>query len=263
MDFSKIFGKRNNPEQDFERILQQAANDPGIRPKFYRTFLDYDLYVLGVYEGDAPRVDGEITTKKDDSLKLNFYTINGKVQLPVFSSLKRLQSAVSGEARYIRMNGRVLFRGLPNGVEVVLNPYSDCGKEFTSIEIQKILDGSIFDTSQKGQLQSNMKVILGQPSEYPQRMVDAFISYFKSSGNVNSAYLAQMYAQESGDPPHCVVGIKPSPTASKPLNEILSDLGIIAKETLGSGQFIDIVNCDKDGGLAEYLVKETKPFYSR
>jgi hypothetical protein len=268
MDFSKLIDNKKqvpaDPEIQFEDLLRKAANDPGLRPQFFRNFLNYNLYVIGKPKGDYVQdKDGNATAIKSTSLQLNFFKINGVDQIPVFSSLARLQKAIKGEVPYIRVNGKVVFEGLPKGARVVLNPFSDCGKEFMWEEIQRILDGSIFQTTNKGVFTAASNIFLGQPADYPHKMINCFISYFESSLTVEKAYLAQVYVKDSGDAPHCIVGLKMLKDSATSFDEVLGELGIIVKDTMPKGQMLDLSNIDSGGTVNEYLVNQTKPFYVR
>src|SRR5215218_827376 len=128
------------PENDLERSLMRASSDPAHRPQFYDDFAASRIFVIN--HGEPLAGEGETTLQEDRSLRLQAIERDGKSYLPIFSSLPRLQVALQGPASYLALDA-LEFLKITRGADLVLNPGSDYGKEFTAAEIESILAGSI------------------------------------------------------------------------------------------------------------------------
>lgn len=260
MGLFDFLDRSKNPEEKFEDLLMQAAKNPGKRPAFYRDFLNIQLYfegkTVGGYVGDKEVV------RENQPIEFHYTAIEGKVRLYVFSSIKRLQETISEGANYIRMNARQLLGMLRQDAGVYLNPGSDCGKEFTPEEIKSLLDGTIFRELKRIDLKGMRPLMLGQPAKPPLKLVEALKSYFAENGYVENAYMGQYYDGKSDEGPQCVIGIRMSHSAGVTFSGILPSLGMIARDTIEKDKSVDFMDINDGGAIADYLVKDTKPFFS-
>jgi hypothetical protein len=242
-------------ENQLEQLLAAAVQDPGRRPDFYRALLESDLYVLGTTHRD----EGEFTAGEDTRMEVHVLEVDGRPVIPIFSSVTRIQEFIDREETYLRMNGRALLSTVAgSGTGLVLNPGSAYGKEFTPAEIVALVDGSIFRQGQAWTAEGGEQVLLSQPAEYPHELVRALQSFFADRPVVRAAYLAQMHMPSSGDPPHVVIGV----VAGGDLSSIAGEVGLIAREVLGEGEFVDLIPIGQ-GPISEYMIAQTEPFYVR
>ena len=131
------------PANRLERLLQDALQDPGHWPEFYRQLLDADLYLTGGTDSDVP---GEgISGPCGDKISMAGWTRDGKTLVPVFTSLERLNESVSQPISYLQLSGRELLQFLESHATVRLNPGCSLGKELPPEEIRSLLDGSLFN----------------------------------------------------------------------------------------------------------------------
>src|SRR5580765_5542602 len=134
------------PQNKLERSLVQASSDAAFRPQFYKDLAEADLYIIE--EGTLPKSHGKKVIQEGQTLKIRHVEWNGKNFIPIFSSLPRLQAALTGEAGYVCLNAIDLMT-ITRGAELVLNPGSDFGKEFTVDEIASLIDGTIWRPSER------------------------------------------------------------------------------------------------------------------
>src|SRR5882724_10941272 len=125
------------PENELERALVAAVNNPAAAPEFYRLLLASDLLVLGTGQGQE-NASAKFALAPGGRLNLVPGIKNGAQFLPVFSSLKRMQDYVKQESKYLSINGRALL-DLTLGAPVTLNPASDYGKELTAEQVAQLL----------------------------------------------------------------------------------------------------------------------------
>lgn len=249
------------PANELERLLVQASTDPGARPDFYRDFLEADLIVLG-YSGESPG-EGEGVADLPAGSTVNivrWQDREGQEALPVFSSRERLSEAIEQEARYMRIKGRVLLDIVGSELPLVLNPMSNYGKEFLPEELASMRDGSIFRQLESTTVEENRQVLIGQPANYPQALVDALKSLFSRHPQVERAYLAQMHDPATNASPFLIVGVE----AEGDVGQVISDAGIAIQGTLAEREGVQFFQVRVgDEGLSGYMLGSVEPFYSK
>jgi hypothetical protein len=260
--FSKLFGKKlpssqNKkffPENRLEALLMQAANDPGVRPDFYKELLLTDLFVL-IVPGNRPH--GNYVAQEGETLSMKGINVEGRKLIPVFTTERRLREYIQAQDHLAKLNGRVLLSMIvtqKNGI--VLNPASSYGKEFTLQEVESLVDGSIFQPKQQT-IAHETQVLIGMPKEYPTKVVEALSSYFQGKPEVKKAYVAEIHVPDSGEPSHLLFSIQ----VDGDFHPIASDLSVVMQSILGTGQFADLVQFGQ-GSLDEFF-KTQEPFFSR
>jgi len=262
--FSNLFRKKSPPvtskkflpENRLETLLMQAAIDVKARSDFYKEFLSSDLFILG--EISSSTVDTEYKLHEGDKVHIREMTFDGKSAIPVFSSLRRLRESITASANYVRLNGRSLIELVGVSKDVILNPGLAYGKQFLPNELKSMLDGSALHSQiQEIHIKENQQIIIGQPKEYPQELIDKLISLFGNRSNVERAYLA-WYAMSQAEEPHYLIAIDLIGNV-KPLFE---EIGKIILDTLGPSKYIDIIPLRGGSSLENYF-KSQKPFFQK
>lgn len=244
-----MFWKKEKSKTDLlVELLVEGKQDPLKRPAFYQLLWESDLYVTG-------RVEGE-------ELLLSFFDIEGRKTLPLFSSMELMERVIPEGQPYVVLEGQHLFPSVPADVTAILNPATNVGKEFLPDEIEALCTGVLFQDLQPQPLSAGQKVAIGQPAEYPEALVQALSAYFKHSGSVEKAYLAQVYLPDQDEPPHPVVGIELK-AGSAPFLSALPELDQVVRAAIGEEALVDFfeIRQDQPNGVASYMVEETKPFY--
>jgi hypothetical protein len=247
------------PTNELERLLVQAGTDPGARPAFYRAVLEGDLLVLG-YSDDSPGEGEGVTDLPAGSTVsiVRWQDEGGREAIPVFSSLDRLRESIEQEERYMQIKGRALLDIVGSELPLVLNPRSDYGKEFVPGELASLLDGSIFRQLEGTTVEADRQVLVSQPANHPQALVDALKSLFSRHPEVERAYLAQMHDPAASPTPFLVVGVQ----ANGDLGQVMSDAGIAVQGTLAEEEGVQFLQVRAGyGGLAGYMVESVEPFY--
>ena len=229
------------PENELERVLVQAATDPAMRPQFYALLAQSAIFTPNYGAAAEPAFRPVRNGDRD--------------LLPIFSSLPRLQHFVGQETRFLEMQVLEFLRQT-RGAEVVLNPGSDYGKEFTASEITQMLDG--WNTVTTRVTDQPAQVLLGQPAQYPQVMTETLSRLFRTHKEVESAYLALMDTQNPEDPPHLLVGVK----ATGNWQETLTSASLTLAGLEIPNAPVDFIHILGPGSLEDYLLT-TKPFYQR
>jgi hypothetical protein len=242
------------PVNDLEKSLMNAATNPASRPQFYRDILESDIYVIN-HQDDKVNIQNNVL-QGGTQLNIQSFERDGKVWLPIFTSLQRLEEFIRSDSNYLRMRGKDFFE-ITRGANVLLNPNQEYGKEFFPQEIEQMLHGSIFQPTKTYTAQKDTKVLIGQPAVYPQELVKVLSAYFAKNPLVNKAYLALMSNPED-DKPHLLIAIDGKGDWQK----VIGDAGVIASEAIGKGEVIDFMRLNTSG-LSQTVMRQSKPFYEK
>jgi hypothetical protein len=245
------------PQNDFERSLMQAANDPAHRPQFYRDLLRADIFVIQNGK-QLPNQYEKITLTEKTSFQIASIEFNGKPYIPIFSSLPRLQATLSSDAAFLAVNALELMKLLP-GVDLLLNPGSEIGKEFTAQEITAIVNGTIGQPDERHVLETGTRVTIGQPKNEPAELVGALSRFFRSRKQVKRAWLAHYFNPDDGLPPHTLVAVD----VTNGLEDLAHEVAIIVKNVSIPDPPVDFIEVVGNEDVARYFLKESKPFYRR
>lgn len=253
--FSKLFSRKKpfKPLNVLEKYLILGANDVLERPKFYEELMNSYIYLLGKFENehDGP---GYYIAKEGEKIKIRLLEVGGEMKVPIFSSLKRLREFIKEEENYLFIGFKELVENVTD-LDIIMNPNSQYGKIFTVDEIKNIYSGNYY-FHKTVDLSEETEAVLGQPSNYPQKLINNLITYFKNNEKVISAYLAHIYIPSLDEPPHNIIGIK----INEDYERVSKDVGLISQNVLDDGEFIDVIRIG-DCSISEYMLKETKPFY--
>lgn len=242
----------SNIDDSLEVLLQRAATDPACRSEFYRRLLMAELFVISK-PMDVPA--GTRTMQEGDSIEI--LSLNDG-RLPIFTSSDRIydKGIVTEQVHYIKAPGKELFN-LTKGATLVLNPFSDYGKELVPDEIASLLQGTIFQgLNRQVNIPQNTEVLVGQPNVYPTAMVNAVVAVAKTEPLINAVYMAYMQFKDSTEPPHFVFSID----AGDGFDMVKEKVGITAQRELKPGEVLDVIKFGTT--LHEYFSK-VEPFYKR
>ncbi len=244
------------PQNNLEISLLKAATDPVHRPQFYKDFVQSDVFII--QEGPPPEKGG--TTVLNTGYQLNIRNIdwNAKQVIPIFSSLPRLQAILQDEAGYIALNA-LKFMEITQGGDLLLNPGSDYGKEFTKEEIATILDGSIWKPTESFVAEKDTQIMIGQPARYPKDLVEALSRLFKKTKEVKKAYVAHFFNPEKDEKPHTLIAVE----ATGNWNSIVASAGMVARDVPSPDPPVDFIQILGKEDIADYFIRECKPFYER
>ena len=245
-------------ESKLEEILRLAADEPAHRPQFCKILLDSQVFLLGT-TGDSG-IDGEVNLEAGSSIQIQHWEkADGSPVIPFFSSLEVLQKSIDTEESYLALPVRSLFE-MTQGATLILNPKSDYGKEFVPEEVAHLLSKGISQAPSQRVVEKETKVLLGQPSNYPSKMIDSLTQLLAKHSNVKKAYLALMHDTSVDEKPHLMVGIE----AEGDIEKVMREAGNVAGDTAPEGEPVDLYRVkDNESGVSDYLINETTPFYEK
>lgn len=247
-------------ENKLEEILRLAADEPAHRPEFCEVLLASSIYVLGHTGMTESDEEEEVNLEAGSNIQIQHWEKpDGSPVIPFFSSLEVLQKSIKSEDSYIALPARSLFE-MTVGAELFLNPKSDYGKEFIAEEVQHLLSTGISQAPSQRVVEKETKVLLGQPSNYPAKMIDSLTQLFSKNSDVKAAYLALMHDTSVDEKPHLIVGVE----AEGEVEKLMREAGNVAGDTGPEGEPVDLYRVNQnDSGLSQYFITETKPFYEK
>jgi hypothetical protein len=240
---------------DFETLLQRAADEPAYRMEFIQRLLSEKLVVIT--NSNEIREGFRVVEK---NTKVGIFSFEDG-RIPVFTSIERIfdKGIITQQVKFLELKGEDLFNIL-KGKTLVLNPYSDYGKEFLPEEIENLLNGTYFDNNVKHiKITKATTVRIGQPSKYPAEIVKSLIKLFSAKSEVNAAYLAWIHDPLTDDDPHYIFAID----TFGDWDNLSKEAGFITKQNLGPDQIVDFMQISNNGGINDYFIKSTTPFYKK
>jgi hypothetical protein len=243
-----------------EIALELAASEPAHRPEFFRLLLESTIFVLGSAPQLAGHEEGPITLKANTQLHIvNWAKPDGSPVIPFFSSLRALQLAVTQDEKYVALPARTFFE-MTRGAELMMNPRSPVGKEFTPAEVDALLAEGVNQTASRIVVEAATEVLLGQPANYPHAMVASLTTLLANHPNVKAAYLAQMFDRTRDERPHLIIGIE----ADGEFESVVREAGTVASDTAPDKEPVDLIRVVRGKyGIEKYFLDTVKPFYER
>lgn len=259
MGLFDIFKKKTEPtfdnENRLETILRKASTEASYRPEFYQKLFSEKLVVL---TAKTSLPEGVLTL--DKGTNVNIVSLqDGKI--PIFTSTARIfdNGVIKEEVPFLEIKGEDIFN-IAKGATFVLNPFSDYGKELLPNEIESILNGTVLTDSHKQiVIEKETSVQLGQPANYPTDIVNSLKVLFASKPAVKKAYLGWIFNPSSGEPPHYIFALD----IDGGMRSITNEAGLTAKQFLKAEDIIDFIQIDNKGGISDYFIEQTNPFYER
>ncbi|MFP5437354.1 MAG: enhanced serine sensitivity protein SseB C-terminal domain-containing protein [Bacteroidia bacterium] len=241
------------PLLPFEALMKDASLDVNLRFDFYRNLPQQKVFVI-----TSPNTQVENgSVKQNTNVELATFP-DGKI--PFFTALPRIfeKQVIKEQVPYLEIAAGDLFQ-LTKGATLVLNPFSDFGKELVPEEIAQILDGSIFgDSIREVAVPRDTQVRVGQPAVQPVEMMEALSAKFSVRDDVNAAYIAVVDMPETNTPPRLLIAM----SISGDRQTIFEEAGRTAQQFLKQGESVDIMELTPENGISAYF-DDQLPFYNK
>lgn len=260
MGIFDLFKKKNqnsSAEPILEVALKKAAKEPAYRSEFYQHLLSEDLVAI-TRRTDA--VEERLFIATEDTVMDLLSFADGRV--PIFTSTDRIfdNGVIKQQVTYAKLKGEDLLKTL-RGKTLLLNPYSDYGKELLAEEVERLLDGTFFTANLKQvTYKKDASIAIGQPAVYPAEAVKSLTELFSNRPNVYAAYLGWIYDAKTDEPPHYVFAID----SVGDWDDLCKETAFTIKQAIKEDTFFDLMklNNSKDG-INGYFLKSSEPFYKR
>jgi hypothetical protein len=178
------------PENDIERLLMRASAEPAERPGFARALMDAQIFVVLVSDGGpiVPGPDGQVTIPAGTKLTLPNAMRGEERLIPFFTAPSRARAWFKDDHIVAPDRTRDLFERYPD-LPFLLNPGSDYGKEFTDLEVKRLLASQFDDGPRTIVTDKPQQVLLGHPKQIPVVLIEALGRELGAVKTVKGAWL--------------------------------------------------------------------------
>jgi hypothetical protein len=231
-----------------EESLVKHFTDARQTQQFYRDLMDHDLYLL-----QKKRSNGQI------SFDWQEWERDDEPYYPIFTSLSALAQCLGFEEdHHIRLKGQAIFDKLHGKQNVIINPNLEYEKEIKLEEITRIRSGRFFEAFELlKDIQPNKTLMMGQPTQKPKELIEAFNLLFEFRKAVRKGYLCCTFDPSLESVPHLVIGVVV--TTSVGFSRLKKPAARV-KEMITQDR-VDIIPMYKENDeIVEYL-KTTPPFF--
>ena len=245
-----------NPENDLERALVRAAEDPSARAPFFETLLDAELTLALVQSKDRKGDGYEVPEVMSEDLAF----------VPIFTADSRVAAMFGVEKMMtVRQTFRQILEQI-EGANFVLNPGSDYGREIMETDVAAMLAGDFekaaesddFDAEDGFDEEQPLPQVVGRPSPMPTHLVKPLAKLFGGLREVKAAYMAQSLFPDADGLKRLVIGID----CDGDLDIVLDHVGEVLDEVAKASDVIDFVSVP-GSPLDGYFERDTQPFYRR
>ncbi len=253
--------KENTPfaDQSFptDDSLLLAAKDQSYINQFYTDLLANELFVItGVNKAKQ-------TDPKDiqEGEQVSLLTFNDG-RIPVFTAPSRIFDGNHFQERvnFLPMNIQDIHEMLPDKT-LILNPFSEIGKEMLPVELQDLFDGKIFGEHQAIDVdeQNDGQMRIGIPEDIPSAMKLELIDLLGKHA-VELAYFAIYYTSEEESLPHWLLALQHQGN----LEEIANLAGPIMQRHLPEGSGIEFLELNEENQhMAQFFQEKATPFFNK
>lgn len=106
---------------------------------------------------------------------------------------------------------------------------------------------------------TSSKFLIGQPTRYPDDLVDTLKKLFAHHQSVQRAYIAQFFDPSQHQRPHLLVGLE----VAEPWDKVFNEAAVIAHNTQTADSPVDFLRITGTGPIEDYFLKQAKPFFER
>ena len=214
---------------------------------------------------------------QDAKFRIQFLAYKDAPVVAIFSSMKRMTDVIP-EGYYqgtgfVQLKCETLLRMMilsdPKS-NFALNPGHMVVKTFSPEEVNALLGGSIFkeleeasrarNNPQPVQVPKGTQVFVGRPKEVPTTLMISLAEYFRSTRNVEQAWVGQILIPSSGQPAHLCVCLKISPKSQRNFDQVSVDIGPIIRSVLGEKELLDVLDAS---GQQKDLLDKLIPFFPK
>ncbi len=254
--------RQENGMTKLDKALAAAQQDQTKSDAFYSLFLNSDL-LIPTREAAAPE-GGSRRTQEGESFSPIVVENEGVPFLPIFDRMERLQAWAQGqEITYVQMPAHALIRSsLDPKLHLALNVGTDHFKEFVPDELAWLRQTFEEQKPSAFTVPAGTQVLVGTPAHIPDGLEDTLRSCMRRNGEIEAAFLGQVYFVLPGEKPQLFLVLKLDATGQEYLENINEDVGVATRGLLGEQESLTMQIYDGKG-ISSDIVATVKPFYTR
>lgn len=198
------------PENDLERAIEAAMEDPTKLPDFYNAYLAAQIYIPQL--GPAP--DGPeqpIGEPPGGHVALPLMKAGDEIVVPIFSSMAEMAKGVPEGTSYLKVRGADLAKAWSDSQWAALNPFGK-GKGMSPDEMRGWVGLDVQVIDEQGRM-----MMVGEPKTLPDGLIEALSEFCAQRPEITAAHRAWVYRPSPGEKEHLalafslVAGTVPGP----------------------------------------------------
>lgn len=239
-------------ENEIERLLRIAPDEPGLQPMLFRALLDATLYAL-IPPSDQGPADGRVRF-------LQWARPDGVTVIPCFASELKARLSAQANARVAAIDGRQLME-VTRGAILHLDP-NDFSCELSPADINLMLaHGSVIVPEQEVVAESRPMGFTA-PESPPAAMLKSLSVLYDKLGVVQQGFLVEVRAPETPEEVRMLlIALKLDPCNDPQL--AANDSTTVIQQTYHGPLAIDLIVVDDTSEMFRSIQSAFSPFYSR
>ncbi len=187
----------------------------------------------------------------------------GEPFVAMFSSMKRMTDVIPeeyyGGTGFLQLKCETLLKIMMTSdprSKFVLNPGHMVVKTFSPEEVNALLSGAIFKEHEQAriaraspkpvQYEKGAQIMVGRPKVVPTNLMDKLTEYFRSTGNVEQAWLGEILVPSTGQPAHFLICLRISKNSRRTFDEVSIEIGPLIRAALGEKELLDLIDASGD-----------------
>jgi hypothetical protein len=246
-----------NPENDLERALVRAAEDPAARVPFLKMLLDGELSLALIDSGGSAGAGYEVPEVTHEDVSF----------VPVFSADSRVAAMFGREKMMVvRQSFRQIIDQM-DGANFVLNPSSDYGREVYAEDVAAMLKGDFESAAEtddfepgQGDEDDELPKAVGRATPPPTHLTAPLAKLFATLPQVRAAHIAQAVFEGPDGLKRLVMGVATEPGAD--VDDVFDRIGEVLDRVAKPSDVIDFVPVP-GSPLDGYFERDVAPFYRK
>lgn len=240
------------PENEIERLLRLAVDEPGLHPLLFRALLDARLYAHVPLPGRGPN-DGRVRF-------VQWTRPDGVTVIPCFASELKARLAGQARVRVAAIDGRQLMEAT-RGATLHLDP-NDFSCTLSPADITALLTTGSVAIPDTAAVTEEQQIGLTAPASPPEAMLQSLAILYGKLGVVRQAFLVELREPAALDQVRALlVGLRLDPGTDPQC--VAQDSTTVIRETYCGPLPVDLIALDETSGLAQSIAREFSPFYVR
>jgi hypothetical protein len=241
------------PENEIERLLVRAVDEPEARLDFLKAFLDAELTLALINSEDDKQAGYAVPEVTHEDISF----------VPVFTADGRVKAMFGDEKlRLVKQSFRQIADQIGDA-NFVLNPGSDYGHEFMAEDVAAMLAGDFeranegFDDEEGGP-EDDLPTLVGKPTPAATHLTTPLAALFATMPEIRSAHIAQALFADAEGTKRLVIGI----ATDADLDDVLDRVETVLAESARPDDVIDFVPVP-GSPLDEFFARDVQPFYRK
>ena len=239
------------PENPLEEAMVAAAADPARFAAFLDLLRESDVFVPGRDWQEQPVPD-----EPPDSIDLPVVEWQGRLGVPVFTSVTRLRAVIEERVTVMAFNFRDLAAIWRGDIWMLVNPGAALGIPLSPSQVRD-------EPSTTVDIPAGTQVMVGEPAVEPRVLLDRVSEVCAGHPEILVAHRAEVIFEVPGEVPHAAIGLELEHRVASPEAYCRALVAEIRKGGPMPEFDLMVVDPDSPGPIERHMVEKQAPFYRR